>query len=117
MTKNEILEKSRQELQGKTISEEDVKIRKERFFLNEDQTYVKSFYWSYIGFIAGYLFIAGYRMAKELPQDDLFIILLSTLTGLSLARAIFRKNKRETILAMILGITLIVAAIAFLARG
>jgi hypothetical protein len=37
MTKEEILEKSREELQGQTISEEDVKIRKEHCMLSENQ--------------------------------------------------------------------------------
>lgn len=117
MTKEEILEKSREELQGKTISEEDIKIRKEHFTLSEDHAKIRSFYWSYVGFIVGYIILSWYRKLKGEPQDDLQILFFSTLTGLCVARGIYMKKKRDIIVSAILAALLVVQTISFISRG
>lgn len=117
MTKEEILEKSREELQGQTISEEDVKIRKEHFMLSEDQAQIKSFYWSYIGFTVGYIILSWYRKLTGKPQDDLLIIFFSTLAGLCVARGAYTKKPRYIVASAILVALLVAQTISVVTRG
>jgi len=103
MTKDEVLERSRQELQGRTISEEDVKIHKERFTLSEEQGKIRSFYWGWLGFLVGIGLLSWLNLSRGKDICDLSFLLFFTLTSLYLARGIYRKAKLDFVIAAGLG--------------
>lgn len=102
MTKEEILEKSRKELQGRTISEESIRIRKEAFYLTEDQIEIRSFRWAYRCIMTAIIVLYLYKRYQGENAREMYMLMNVGIVGLAVSRSVFSRKRRDFILAGLL---------------
>jgi hypothetical protein len=99
MTREEILERSRNELQGETVSEECVRIRKEKQQLNETGVQHESFRWAAAGQALAIIILALYRLRRGQEVHDLVLVLFGGMAGLYTARTVLTRKKLDAFIA------------------